>query len=64
VFVVTARPWAARKGVKLKVGGGAVGEGERIEAAASSVALARRVDVAMLAFVLSRCAQILGMRMF
>lgn len=39
---------AARKGVKLKVGGGAAVEGDKIEAAASAVAVARRVDVAII----------------
>jgi hypothetical protein len=48
VFVVAARPLAARKGVKLKIGGGAVVEGDKIEAAASAVAVARRVEVAMM----------------
>ena len=62
--MVTARPWAARKGVKLKVGGGAVGEGDRIEIAASSVAFARRDEVAILACVYKWWAQILGARMF
>lgn len=49
VFVVAARPLAARNGVKLKVGGGAVVEGDRMEEAASAVAVARRVDLAMTA---------------
>jgi hypothetical protein len=48
VFVVAARLLAARKGVKLKIGGGAVVEGDKIEAAASAVAVARRVEVAMM----------------
>jgi uncharacterized protein YqhQ len=48
VFVVAARPLATRKGVKLKVGGGAVVEGDMIEEAASAVAVARRVDAAMI----------------
>jgi len=46
---VAARPLAVRKGVKLKVGGGAVVEVDRIEEAESAVADARRVDVAMMA---------------
>lgn len=58
---MVARPLAARKGVKLKVGGGAVVEGDSIEAAASALAVARRVDVAIIADtgmkVFSSCEQ-------
>jgi hypothetical protein len=45
VLVVVARPLASRNGVKLKVGGGAVVVGERIEEAASAVAVAIKVAI-------------------